>query len=393
MTPTPILFLSDSPNLPSGLARITRDLACHVASLPEFRVGVMGRGGIGSKQLPFAQYNFGPSDEWGQMHLERAWLDFSGGHKGIIFTIWDLARLRWFLRPQAQDNGDDPMLRRFLTSGSFEKWGYIPVDHFSIGQKLTSMNADTIQGYHRIVAYSLWGSRILENTLGKPVDWIPHGYDPKVFQPRDKAAGRAIIGVGEEDFVVGCVMTNQARKDWGLAFSIVAELRDKIPHLMLWAHTDILEREWSLPALAEDFGLQDHLRITLTGQYSSAQLSYMYSACNVTILPSLGEGFGYPIVESLACGIPVLHGNYAAGIDLIPIADWLIEPVANRLETPWNVVRPVYDPRMWAERILKYRAEFQYAAVTELCTQAVEHLQWKNLFTACWKKWFLEGIR
>lgn len=35
----------------------------------------------------------------------------------------------------------------------------------------------------------------------------------------------------------------------------------------------------------------------------------MYAACQALIFPSLGEGFGLPVIEAMACGTPVLSSN------------------------------------------------------------------------------------
>lgn len=384
MKPVPLLFMSDNPALSTGLGRITKDLAVHASSLPEFRVGSLGRGGHSSTQLPFAQYSFSEDEQWGENLIESAWSDFAGSDPGIIMTVWDPSRLNWFANPMMGDR-----LEQFLKSGRFIRWGYIPVDSYGIGNKLTTQVKDTLLGYDRLLAYTLFGKQIIENTIGREVDWIPHGYDHEVFQPRGRAAGRAILGVNETDTLIGCVMSNQGRKDWATAFGAIAQLRNSNPALKFWAHTDVIERYWNLMALAFDFGIQNSIVVTQTGMFNSEQLSYLYSACDITMLPSLGEGFGYPIVESLACGVPVVHGNYGGGAELLPDRNWLVEPVTERLDGLWNCVRPVWNPKDWAEKIQEVLGEFVDSTT---CMGAVEHLQWRTLWPSCWHKFFLEGI-
>lgn len=386
MRPTPILFLSDNPALPTGLARITRDLALGVATLPEFRVGTMGRGGLGSSKLPFFNVAFDEQYQWGETLIEQVWSDFSGNVPGIIMTIWDLQRLDWFARPRMGGR-----LQEFLTSGRFQKWAYVPVDHYGVAQKLTSLSADTLLGFDRILAYSIFGKQVLERTLGRDVDWIPHGINGDVFKPRDKAPGRAMLNVSMDDRVIGCVMTNQARKDWGTAFGAMAAVYK--PGMKFWCHTDVPIRYWNMYALAQDFGLTNSLIFTFNGDYSSEQLSYLYSACDLTMLPSLGEGLGYPIVESLACGTPVIHGDYGGGVELVPDRDWLVGQVATRLDGPSNAVRPVWSPRDWADKIEHVLAEYADGTHRDYCVNSVSHLLWKNLWPATWKKWFLDGLK
>ncbi len=69
--------------------------------------------------------------------------------------------------------------------------------------------------------------------------------------------------------------------------------------------------------------------------------------------PGLGEGFGYPIVESLACGTPVAHVRYGGGAELIHNQEWLVNPIGWRLEGQHNNQRPFVKPQDFAEIILK----------------------------------------
>jgi len=382
--PVPLLILSDSPDLHTGLGRITRDLATLTASLPEFRVGTLGRGGYGNRSLPFMQYNFPESHQWGEMHIERVWKNFAGNQKGIIFTIWDASRLLWFSQPQPGDS-----LLPFLSSGSFKRWGYFPVDSVGVGDKLTTLSRAAVQGFDRVLGYGAWGAQVLSNGLGREVDWIPHGISLETFTPRDRAASRMAIGLADDDVAVACVMTNQSRKDWGVAMGAIALLANDVPNLKFLIHVDVLDRAWSIRALMADFGIERRCQVSISGSMNDVQLSYLYSAADLTILPST-EGWGFPIAESLACGTPVVHGTYGGGAELVPESSWLVEPVSYRLDTPHNVVRPVWNPADWAKTM---KAVLDAKPTREQCRAAVEHLDWSRLYPSAWKKWLLEGLK
>lgn len=369
MPQIPILFLGDSPNLKGGLSRIGRDLATLTSTLPEFKVGYLGRGGRTSSQLPFIQYNFPESDQWGETHIESVWQDFARSEKGIIFSIWDLSRLHWLSRGNLRN------------AYPFSLWGYFPIDAQSING-LTSIDKYTCDGFDRRLGYSRFGATILGS------DWIPHGIDCIKFQPREQSAGRLKLGFDEDDIVIGCVMANQARKDWGCAFSSIAELYKTNKRIRFWVHIDTLQRShaWNIPALIEDFGLGNLVKVTLP-EYNDTEMSYMYSACNMTILPS-SEGFGYPIAESLSCNVPVITSSYAAGAELIQERDCLIDPKMYRIEGLSNLIRPVFDPSDFVHAMnnLLARDEFDWR-------DTIVHLNWKELWPSCWRKWFLEGIK
>jgi glycosyltransferase involved in cell wall biosynthesis len=50
---------------------------------------------------------------------------------------------------------------------------------------------------------------------------------------------------------------------------------------------------------------------------SDEQLNLVYNLFDATVLPSGGEGFGLPIIESLAAGVPVIATDYSACPELV----------------------------------------------------------------------------
>jgi glycosyltransferase involved in cell wall biosynthesis len=64
--------------------------------------------------------------------------------------------------------------------------------------------------------------------------------------------------------------------------------------------------------------------ITFTGYVPFADLPAIYSLAEMFVFPSLYEGFGLPVVEAMACGVPVITGPTAA---LAEVAGSAIEQV------------------------------------------------------------------
>jgi glycosyltransferase involved in cell wall biosynthesis len=188
--------------------------------------------------------------------------------------------------------------------------------------------------------------------------------------------------------VIGIVMTNQIRKDWGLAFGVIAELKQYLKgNLYVWCKTDSIDRHWDLRALAADFNVGDVVNVDLN-MLSDKSMSYMYSMCDLTFLPSLGEGFGYPIVESMACGVPCITGSYGGGAELVTDKH-TVKPVTYRYEATCNSVRPVYSPGVWAQVILR---KLEHRLNKDDVRRQVEYLNWPNLHTV-WERWFREGVQ
>lgn len=395
--PIPLLIISDAPTSGTGLGRITKDLATRIhANLSDiYEVGTAGYGGPYSRSLAFPQYNIDMKD-WVIGNLPEIWEDFAGDRRGIVLTIWDASRLLWFARPE---NCPVPYLQKFLTHPPFERWAYLPMDATGPNDRLTAVLKYTIEGYDRVLAYSQWAEDILRRTLTSPDDLgltnLPHGIDTSVFKPRNRSGARHGFGerinarnqkgkhlsVPDDSLMIGIVATNQTRKDFGLGIATVAEIK-KERNVLMWIHTDELERHWSIPALLNDFGFKhDEAVVTCNFPLTDEQMSWCLSACDVTLGIGLGEGFGYPIFESLACGTPCIHGNYGGAPEHIP-EDYIVEPNMLRYEGVYNCVRPVFEPLDWRDAVIHANGE---------CPTCPEHIDWKNLWPR-WKGWFMKGV-
>jgi|WetSurMetagenome_2_1015567.scaffolds.fasta_scaffold01696_9 glycosyltransferase involved in cell wall biosynthesis len=389
----PFLILSDDAASTSGLARVARDVASLVTSMPQFRVGYLGRGGVGHREFPWMQYGYpAETGQWGEEYLSQVWRDFAGSEPGIVWSNWDLSRMLWFGQP---DNLPQH-LAQFLGSGrQFEKWGYIPID--GIGpdaEKLPYGVAMAGLGYDRIAAASDWGRSVLRRTC-PAADWLPHGVwmsGPNAkFWPRSNARA-SIYQNAEDKIIVGCVMANQARKCWPVAFEAAALLKREYGNrLHFWCHTDVPIHYWNLYALAMDYEMTQQTEITTS--LNDDMLALRYSACDCTVLPSEGEGFGFPIAESMACGVACVVTDYAGGAELVE-EDCRAKVVALRIDTCHNVARAVLSAKEFAEKVateVERRLLDSEERVAQLREQ-VRHLDWTNLAIP-WKRWLLEGLQ
>ena len=79
---------------------------------------------------------------------------------------------------------------------------------------------------------------------------------------------------------------------------------EKIPLVMLDFDKAELDK---LISETGDQSLHDH--ILLTGYVPNKELPAIYSLCTVFLYPSLRESFGIPMLEAMACGVPVITSN------------------------------------------------------------------------------------
>lgn len=52
-----------------------------------------------------------------------------------------------------------------------------------------------------------------------------------------------------------------------------------------------------------------HNKVYFTGKVSEDKLAALYKGALATVFPSIYEGFGLPVIESMACGTPVIASN------------------------------------------------------------------------------------
>lgn len=78
--------------------------------------------------------------------------------------------------------------------------------------------------------------------------------------------------------------------------------------------------------LAEPRRLGIERRVRFPGFVDDADLPVLISGALVYAYPSLHEGFGFPVLEAQACGVPVLTSTVSSLPEVAGDAAWLVEP-------------------------------------------------------------------
>jgi glycosyltransferase involved in cell wall biosynthesis len=117
---------------------------------------------------------------------------------------------------------------------------------------------------------------------------------------------------------------------------------------------------WLVEDLLADLEASNYLngKIILLRSLSDAQLQQAYRSCLFTVFPSLCEGWGLPVAESLAHGKFCVASNHTAipeaGGNLIDYFDPLNEDDALA-----KIERPLIEPGYLAAREAQLRAEYR----------------------------------
>ena len=139
---------------------------------------------------------------------------------------------------------------------------------------------------------------------------IHHGFDKAFFEERltleDLAAQLLVYSLKAGNYIL-YVGALQPRKNLVRLIEAFEKMKPENPDARLvlagevaWLAEDILSRR------EQSLYRQD---IILTGRLSFDDLRALYQGARVFAFPSLYEGFGIPLLEAFASGIPVLTGN------------------------------------------------------------------------------------
>jgi glycosyltransferase involved in cell wall biosynthesis len=99
--------------------------------------------------------------------------------------------------------------------------------------------------------------------------------------------------------------TLSLRKNVGTLLEAYARLRTNVPDappLILAGHRTPASARWE--ARCEQPPLKGHVEIT--GYVDTARRIDLYAGAAMLVLPSYEEGFGLPVLEAMACGVPVI---------------------------------------------------------------------------------------
>ena len=98
-------------------------------------------------------------------------------------------------------------------------------------------------------------------------------------------------------------------------------------------------------------------RVVITGEVSEAEKNWMFENCKAFVFPSLSEGFGLPVVESMHFGKPLILSKLTSlpeigGKEAIYLDNFLPEEIASKIEFAIKNDTPE------RQKLLKDRASF-----------------------------------
>jgi glycosyltransferase involved in cell wall biosynthesis len=200
---------------------------------------------------------------------------------------------------------------------------------------LTAQIRQTVQRANAIITVSRFTARELQELLAVPaarVHAVHSGLDPAMHVPAEsdvRDLRRRLNLPGPYLLTVG---TLEPRKNIPFLLEVFERLEKVEVDLVIagrrgWKYEPILARLQQSPRRA---------RIHLVEDLDERDLPALYGGAELFVLPSLYEGFGFPPLESMACGTPAVVSTGGSLPEVCGDA---------------AVVIPEFDAALWAQEI------------------------------------------
>lgn len=308
-----ILFVGDSPTVTTGFGVVAENVLAELHKHGH-EITVLGINHYGNpydqKKYPYMIY---PCDKGGvdaMYGYRKLWWLAQEINPDVIFFLND----PWIIEKYLQFRPDDfPRTAKLMA--------YYPVDAGPLRKRWIELLEEEFGAQ---VCYSVYAENIVTEALGrrpKNLYQIYHGVDTSVFKPVNQSIARLKLGIPADAFVVGMVARNQYRKRFDLLVKGFAQFAWGKKDVKLYLHTALEDVGYDIVDLAEQFGQQGNLILTedlrVDQGVPKEMLNYIYNCMDVNALISLGDGFGLPVAESMATGVPQLVSDHSCLKELV----------------------------------------------------------------------------
>lgn len=315
--PINVLWCGDSPTIPTGFAMCTRAV-CDELHSQGHKVTVLGINEWGGpNDYPYDIY---PSvtplekcSQWdGSDRLPRLIHKLSPDVVVLLNDPWNVSGYLQNLE----------LYNRQLEREGRDRLPNVPIVGWMAVDGKNQQHAVVLNNLAHVVVWTKFGAEELKlgGYKGEP-SIVPLGVDSNVFYPMSQAEARSKI-IPEiipcNAFIVGVVGRNQPRKRLDLTIEYFAKwIHDyHIDNAYLYLHvaptgecgTDII-------GLSKYFGLKDRVmlpRLQVGKGHDENGMRHTYNSLDVLLSTSQGEGWGLPVIEAMACGVPCIVPDWSA---------------------------------------------------------------------------------
>lgn len=222
----------------------------------------------------------------------------------------------------------------FTTWPTLKKYGsllpivsYSPVDALPLAQQIW----ESAKICQKVIPQTKFAKKVYGEAGIESQEVIYHGADPAIYYPRTKEenkAARQAYGIDPGTFLVLMVQDNTRRKNIPSQIKAFQNFKKRTgadAHLLGVIPNIEGMREWDLDLLWSALREGQDDCFSHVFNLSEVELAELYSASDVLLHCSYGEGFGLPMIEAGGCGIPAIATNFSSLPELISDHGWMID--------------------------------------------------------------------
>jgi glycosyltransferase involved in cell wall biosynthesis len=268
---------------------------------------------------------------------------------------------------------------------------YSPMDHINYPEEIWELT----RKYRKVISMCKWQQKCLAD-VGIDSDCVYLGVDLDTYKPLDKKDARKRLGIPEDAFVFGTVAANNGKEDRKFhagsmkAMSYFLEQNPNVKNIVWLYHTvPNSPTGLQLTSIAHKFGLDKVIRFmeptAASTLYSEKDLATLMNCFDVHLLCSKREGFGLPILETQACGVPNICHDFSSMTELVEGHGWLCKslgyglnlettPLNAETATPdvYDIAKCIHDAyfnpdkvKSYGEESIKFASQYSWDSVVE----------------------------
>ena len=340
-----LLWYSNSPVANSGYSKQSRYIMDGLVQ-SGYQTDISPNYGFGAGTMTINRSKYWPMGS-GRSEIE-ATTAYTKGNYDMLITLYDV----WVLHALVEDVKKKGIV-----------WvPYIPLDFLYLPHDLGNM----LQAATHILPFTQYGLDMLKRVGFKNVDrYIHHGVDTneyKVIEEVPKQKLRDDIGFRGKSFIITIAKMNKGdRVKYGENLEAIKIFLARNPDLAnevgIYIHAQPnAQGGQPLVQVANALGLGKIVRFvdsyTYMCGFTEEEMARTYNGSDVVLNNVSSGGFEIPIIESLACGTPVIATDGMSMHELLkPVLPELLSPAKTEYWTPLasKVMQP--DPEAIADRI------------------------------------------
>lgn len=427
-----ILFCSEATFLNTGYATYTREILNYLHGTGKYEIAEMAsygqRNDPRAVNIPWKYYGVSPNTECEPKATEEEIRAYQAN--GVAqFGEWIFEHVCLDFMPDIVCDIRDFWMLEFAERSPFReyfKWCVMPtVDARPQSRQWIA----TYQSADACLTYSDWAGEVLKDQSGNRINYLgsaPPSAHPAYQPVKNKKLHKLSMGLNPDYKIIGTVMRNQRRKLYPDLFVAFKKFLDQSENknYYLYCHTSYPDLGWDIPELIQENGLASHVLFTYicpetkrvfpslfhgavaqspyTGKWGST-LSNVKNGASYEQLASIinlfdlytqyanCEGFGLPIVEAAACGVPVCGTDYSAmESEIRKLQGYPIAPAALYKELETGCMRAVPDNDLAAKYFLHFFSltnEERESIGKRTRENFEKHFQW-NMSGKRWEDYF-----